>query len=101
MKYGYARVSTANSRPALQLAALKRAGCKGIFKDAGLSRATCARLAFVGDTQAAPHPTPVVVASALDENAVSGEREPSKGSGVQRPVDGGAARFAPVGIFRR
>jgi DNA invertase Pin-like site-specific DNA recombinase len=37
MKYGYARVSTADQSPALQLAALKRAGCKTIFKDMGLS----------------------------------------------------------------
>jgi hypothetical protein len=50
------------------IAPRQRAGCKTIFKDAGLS----ARLAFVGDTQAAPHPTRVVVASALDENAVIG-----------------------------
>jgi DNA invertase Pin-like site-specific DNA recombinase len=33
MKYGYARVSTGDQTPALQLAALKKAGCKTIFKD--------------------------------------------------------------------
>lgn len=33
MKYGYARVSTFDQNPALQLSALKRAGCKTIFKD--------------------------------------------------------------------
>jgi DNA invertase Pin-like site-specific DNA recombinase len=33
MKYGYARVSTDDQTPALQLAALKKAGCKTIFKD--------------------------------------------------------------------
>jgi DNA invertase Pin-like site-specific DNA recombinase len=37
MKYGYARVSTDDQSPALQLAALKRAGCATIFKDEGLS----------------------------------------------------------------
>jgi DNA invertase Pin-like site-specific DNA recombinase len=40
MKYGYARVSTDDQNPALQLAALKRAGCKTIFKDEGISGAT-------------------------------------------------------------
>src|SRR5712671_1429551 len=33
MKYGYARVSTEDQNPALQLAALKRAKCGKIFKD--------------------------------------------------------------------
>jgi len=40
MKYGYARVSTDDQSTALQLAALKRAGCKTLFKDEGLSVAT-------------------------------------------------------------
>jgi DNA invertase Pin-like site-specific DNA recombinase len=43
MKYGYARVSTDDQTPALQLAALKQAGCKPIFKDDGLSGATTQR----------------------------------------------------------
>ena len=43
MKYGYARVSTDDQSPALQLTALKRAGCKTIFKDEGLSGATTKR----------------------------------------------------------
>jgi DNA invertase Pin-like site-specific DNA recombinase len=33
MKYGYARLSTENQNPAMQLAALKKAGCKTVFKD--------------------------------------------------------------------
>jgi len=33
MKYGYARVSTEDQNPAMQFAALKRAGCKTVFKD--------------------------------------------------------------------
>jgi len=43
MKYGYARVSTDDQNPALQLAALKKAGCKTLFKDEGLSGATTKR----------------------------------------------------------
>ena len=33
MKYGYARVSTEEQNPALQLAALQRARCQKVFKD--------------------------------------------------------------------
>jgi DNA invertase Pin-like site-specific DNA recombinase len=47
MKYGYARVSTNDQTPALQLAALKRDGCKTIFKDDGLSGATTKRPALL------------------------------------------------------
>src|ERR1700686_874087 len=47
MKIGYARVSTDDQTPALQLAALKNAGCKTIFKDAGLSGATTKRPALL------------------------------------------------------
>jgi DNA invertase Pin-like site-specific DNA recombinase len=32
MKYGYARVSTDDQNPALQLAALKKAVCQTVFK---------------------------------------------------------------------
>src|SRR5215469_10431437 len=47
MKIGYARVSTDDQTPTLQLAALKNAGCKTIFKDAGLSGATARRPALL------------------------------------------------------
>ena len=47
MKYGYARVSTEDQSPALQLAALKRAGCKTVFKDEGISGATTKRPALL------------------------------------------------------
>src|SRR6202521_3699923 len=46
MKYGYARVSTNEQNPALQLAALKKAGCKTVFKDEGISGATTKRPAL-------------------------------------------------------
>ncbi len=46
MKYGYARVSTRQT-PALQLASLKKAGCKAVFKDDGLSGATSKRPALL------------------------------------------------------
>src|SRR5664279_2989885 len=46
MKYGYARVSTDDQNPSLQLAALMRAGCKSVFKDEGLSGATINRPAL-------------------------------------------------------
>jgi Enterobacteriaceae phage serine recombinase len=47
MNYGYARVSTDDQTPALQLVALKKAGCKTIFKDDGLSGATTKRHALL------------------------------------------------------
>jgi DNA invertase Pin-like site-specific DNA recombinase len=46
LKYGYARVSTEDQTPALQLAALKKAGCKTVFKDA-LPGATTKRPALL------------------------------------------------------
>jgi len=47
MKYCYARVSTDDQNPALQLAALKSAGCQTVFKDDGLSGGTVKRLALL------------------------------------------------------
>jgi DNA invertase Pin-like site-specific DNA recombinase len=47
MKYGYARVSTDGQTPALQLTALKKAECKTVFKDDGLSGATTKRPALL------------------------------------------------------
>src|ERR1700683_5491564 len=46
MKYGYARVSTVDRTHALQLAALKKAGCKTIFQDS-LPGATTKRPALL------------------------------------------------------
>jgi DNA invertase Pin-like site-specific DNA recombinase len=47
MKIGYARVSTDDQNPAFQLAALKSAGCKAVFKDDGLSGTTTKRPALL------------------------------------------------------
>jgi len=44
MKYGYARVSTDDQATALQLAALKRAGCKTLFKTRACREPLCALL---------------------------------------------------------
>jgi hypothetical protein len=43
MKYGYARVSTEDQNPDMQLSALRRAGWKKVFKDEGLSGVTTKR----------------------------------------------------------
>jgi DNA invertase Pin-like site-specific DNA recombinase len=57
MKYDYARVSTEHQNPAMQLAALKKAGCKTVFKDevtgAHVKRPTlnrCLKTLKTGDT---------------------------------------------------
>jgi DNA invertase Pin-like site-specific DNA recombinase len=47
MKYGYARVSQNDQNPALQLAALKKAGCRQVYKDNGISGATTRRPALL------------------------------------------------------
>jgi DNA invertase Pin-like site-specific DNA recombinase len=47
MQYGYARISTIDQNPALQLDALQRAGCIKIFKDEGISGATAKRPGLV------------------------------------------------------
>lgn len=43
MKYGYARVSTDDQKADLQIAALKKAGCRAIFTDKGVSGAASKR----------------------------------------------------------
>lgn len=46
LKYGYARVSTNDQNSALQLAALKKAGCRQTFTDEGISGAITKRPAL-------------------------------------------------------
>jgi DNA invertase Pin-like site-specific DNA recombinase len=46
MKYGFARASTDDQNPALQLATLKKAGRQTVFKDEGLSGTTTKRPAL-------------------------------------------------------
>jgi DNA invertase Pin-like site-specific DNA recombinase len=43
VKYGYAHVSTGDPNPALQLGALKKAGCQTVFQDEGPSGPTTKR----------------------------------------------------------
>jgi DNA invertase Pin-like site-specific DNA recombinase len=57
MKYGYARVSTHDQNPELQLAALKKAGCRTIFTDKATGAHTkrpelakCLKVLKKGDT---------------------------------------------------
>lgn len=47
MKIGYARVSTDDQSPALQLDALKKAGCSKIYRDDGISGASSQRPALL------------------------------------------------------
>ena len=46
MKYGYARVSKDEQNPAMQLAALEKAGCRQTFTDEGISGAVAKRPAL-------------------------------------------------------
>jgi DNA invertase Pin-like site-specific DNA recombinase len=55
MKYGYARVSTDDQDPALQLAALKKSGCRQTFTDHGISGATTKRPALARCLKALEH----------------------------------------------
>src|SRR6202161_1380568 len=61
MKYGYARVSTDDQNPALQLAALKKAGCKTVFKDEGLWGATPQRAALLRSLKKLEHGDTLIV----------------------------------------
>ena len=61
MKYGYARVSTDDQNPALQLAALKKAGCQSVLKDEGLSGATAKRPALLRCLKTLEHGDTLIV----------------------------------------
>jgi DNA invertase Pin-like site-specific DNA recombinase len=61
MKYGYARVSTDDQNPTLQLAALKKAGCRQTFTDHGLSGATTKRSTLARCLKALEHGDTVTV----------------------------------------
>jgi DNA invertase Pin-like site-specific DNA recombinase len=55
MKYGYARVSTDEQDPAMQLEALKKAGCEKVFTDHGISGAAIKRPALARCLKALEH----------------------------------------------
>ena len=61
MKYGYVRVSTDDQNPALQLTALKKAGCQTVFKDEGLSGATTKRPALLRCLKKLEHDDTLIV----------------------------------------
>ena len=61
MKSGYARVSTDDQNPALQLTALKKAGCTTVFRDDGLSGATTKRPALLRCLRKLEHDDVLVV----------------------------------------
>ena len=67
MKYGYARVSAEDQNSALQLAAVKKAGCKTLFKDEGISGATTKRPALLRCLKALK-PGDTLVVWKLDRN---------------------------------
>lgn len=61
MKYGYARVSTDDQNPDLQLVALKQAGCDKTFVDEGRSGATLTRPALLRCLKQLEHGDTLVV----------------------------------------
>jgi DNA invertase Pin-like site-specific DNA recombinase len=61
MKYGYALASTDDQNPALQLAALRKAGCQTVFKDEGLSGATTKRPALLRCLKGLEHGDTLIV----------------------------------------
>jgi DNA invertase Pin-like site-specific DNA recombinase len=65
MLYGYARVSTTDQNPALQLDALKDAGCERVFTDEGISGGTIKRPAL-DKVLAALKPGDVLIVWKLD-----------------------------------
>jgi DNA invertase Pin-like site-specific DNA recombinase len=61
MKYGCALASTNDQNPALQLAALRKAGCQTVFKDEGLSGATTKRPALLRCLKGLEHGDTLIV----------------------------------------
>jgi DNA invertase Pin-like site-specific DNA recombinase len=61
VKYGYARVSTDDQNPALQLAALKKSGCKTLFRDDGISGTVSRRPGLSRCLRKLPHGDTLVV----------------------------------------
>src|ERR1700691_572090 len=55
------RVSTDDQTPALQLAALKKAGCQAVFKDEGISGATTKRPALLRSLKKLEHGDTLIV----------------------------------------
>jgi len=66
IKYGYARVSTDDQNPALQLAALEKAGCQTVFRDEGLPGATTKRPALLRCLKKLEHGDTLISGSSTD-----------------------------------
>jgi len=112
MKYGYARVSTDDQTPALQLAALHKAGCKIVFKDDGLSGATTKRPALLRCFKKLEHGDTLVVwkldrlgrslrdlISMLDDLKIRGVKFRSLTEAIDTETPTGRAMWQMIGVL--
>jgi len=112
MKYGYARVSTDDQNPALQLAAVQKAGCKTVSKDDGLSGATTKRPALLRCLKKLEHgDTPIVwkldrlgrslrdLITMLDELRARGVKFRSLTEAIGTDTPTGCAMWQMIGVL--
>jgi DNA invertase Pin-like site-specific DNA recombinase len=112
MKYGYARVSTDDQNPALQLAALHKAGCRSVFKDDGLSGATTKRPALLRCLKKLEHGDTLIVwkldrlgrslrdlISMLDELKARGVKFRSLTEAIDTDTPTGRAMWQMIGVL--
>ena len=112
MKIGYARVSTDDQNPALQLNALKQAGCGEVFEDAGISGVMAKRPALTRCLKAlAPGDTLIVwkldrlgrslrdLIALLDELRERGVRFQSLTEAIDTETPTGRAMWQMIGVL--